>query len=308
MENNLVKDVLLIDRGFSVKVRIDFKNMTFTRLQDKLSAKIERVDGNVFYLAGINPEIKNAVAFDDKFAIIAKVDAHNLVYAQPMGIWTMPKHKTIFFEVAKNACTSIVSEIYRSNWKKWWSPDVTEEFTVWNAMNWKNSYFKHRMMLSVTEYAEKKEQYKDHMKFLVYDEPLKRFIRMLNNKYIKHHTIASSVQPPYDKNINDYVDKVILATQLDVLNSHFWDQHLAPITLNGKDFLDDITYFVHLKDLNSFMKDKFDIEMNRYNAMPLSKKVVTEEILLPRQIEKIKEIYKEDYALTKKYQDKFYKA
>ena len=298
------KVVQLIDGGTMYDIKIDFDSGVVIRLQDKKMAPIMHLQDNVIYT---DEKRKSAIVFDEKFALSGDIDEGNLVYAQPMSIWHMPKNKALFFEVAKNACTSVLSRIYETNWQRWWSPRISAKNLIWPITLKYKGYYKHKMLITKTEYYQRVDEFAEYTKFLIYDDPLKRFLRMANNKYISLDVIASNIQPPYGKNPNDYIDKLLLAIKLDTLNSYFWDQHIVPITLSGKDYLEDLTDICYLKDLDSFMLEKFGMTLKRYNVMPSEKKIFTVESLLPRQIERIKELYKEDYELPQKYKEKFYK-
>ena len=64
--------------------------------------------------------------------------------------------------------------------------------------------------------------------------------------------------------------------------------------------------FVYLKDVSIYLKEKFGWTLGRHNAMPKEKKPIHRDMLQPYQLERIKEIYKEDYLIPIKYKDKFY--
>lgn len=303
----MYKSLKLFSNNLSSTVQIDFDKQEV--IFENRIAKIDKVVNNVIY---IDNELKKkeAIVFDDNYAISGIIDEPNLFHFQPMSIWLMPKSKALFFEVAKNACTSVLSSIYLSNWKKWYTPNLSlnKSRAIWNLLGWNNDYFRKRMLVPNKKYVQNQILYSDYIKFLVYNDPLDRFLSMANNKYIEHPTSASAIKPPYDSNIHDFIDKLLLVVQLDCLNTIAWDQHLAPITLNGACYLDDITHFVYLEDLDVFMKDMFDITVPHHNVMPKDKKCISKETLLPRQLEKIQEIYKRDYDIPLLYKDKFYIA
>ena len=302
-----IKKVKLLDNGSLLDILIDVDNHRVIRAIDNKCAKILKVENNVLYVAGVNPNIANVIVYDDKFAVAGSLNNRNIFYSQPLEIWRADKSKALYYEIAKNACSSIVSALYKSNWKRWWSPAVTSKRSIWDVMLWHKAYFRRKHIIADYPKEKLSERFSNYTRFLVYDDPLKRFLRALNNKYIEHHNIASIVRPPYDENIYDFIDKVILVTQLDCLNERNWDQHLAPVSLNAGAYLDDITDFVYLADLNQFMEEKLKLKIGRHNVMPKEKKPVSEEMLLPYQIERIKGIYAKDYEIPQKYADKFYK-
>lgn len=306
MGTNELKKLKLVENGKLIDIAVDFGNNVMIRESDRMLAKINSVKGNVIKVAGRAANEEYVIVFDDKFALMGRIDFQNMYYHQPLGIWVAPKSQVIYFEIAKNACTSITTALYESNWKKWWTPRITERRSIWDVTTWNKSYLYKKYNIGGRYWGEK-NKYEDYRKIMIYDDPVKRFIRALNNKYINHHTIASNIRPPYDKNIHDFIDKVILATQLDCLNNSRWDQHLAPITLNAASYLDEITDFCHLSDLDEFMFEKFNIRVRRHNSMPKEKKRITEEVFLPYQLERIKQIYAQDYKIPVIYKDKFYR-
>lgn len=299
------KRVKLIDNGKYNDIEIDFQRNIVVRLQDLQYAKIKGIKNNIIYVEGSSQQ-QSVIIFDDKFAVCGTIDKRNLFYNQPMNVWIGHKSKLIYYEVAKNACTSIASCIYSSNWKTLFSPKITDKVSVWDCLSKNNHALKIKHLFINPVYRNNIHKYPHYTKFLVYDDPVDRFIRMLNNKHINHHSIASMIMPPYSNDIHEFIDMCILVTQLNVLNTHAWDQHLVPITQNGAMYINDVTDFVYLKDVSVFLKEKFNLTLGRHNAMPKEKKLISREVLLPYQLEKIQEIYKDDYQIPIKYKDKFF--
>ena len=139
MENKIVK---LLDNGKYLDIEIDFKNQIVIRLQDMQTARILRIEKNIIYVLGKNPEMQSVIVFDDKYAVCGTINKRNLFYNQPMNIWIGHKNKLIYYEVAKNACTSIASSIYTNNWKTLFSPKITEKRSVWDCLFWRNHKLK----------------------------------------------------------------------------------------------------------------------------------------------------------------------
>ena len=301
-----IKKVKLIDSDKYTDVIIDFEKMLLIRATDNLAAKIFKIVKNILYLDPDNLKEQKVIVFDDKFAVFGITNKRILYYHQPMNIWIAPKFKAIYYEVAKNACTSIASSFYNKNWKTFFSPKITKNRSVWDCLFWKNHSLKLKYLFINPIYRKDIDKYKDYTKFLVYDDPIDRFLRALNNKYINHPTIASIVKPPYSENIHDFIDLCILTTQLTCLNHYQWDQHLVPIMQSAAMYINDVEDFVYLKDISTYMKKKFNLSVGRHNAMPKEKKPIHREMLLPYQIERIKEIYKKDYEIPTIYKNKFY--
>ncbi len=78
------------------------------------------------------------------------------------------------------------------------------------------------MNLSVDDFlSDKNNDYS--IIFMVYDNPVDRFVRMLNNKYTRQNFILSSLKPSYDTDLNEFIDKSILLAKLNSMNMYKWD-------------------------------------------------------------------------------------
>lgn len=219
-----------------------------------------------------------------------------------MGFWELPPYNALFLEVSKNACSTVVSEIYNNFYIKKGEVKLTTQDWIWDFLQNRNE-LRNEMNISVEKFLENENRYKTI--FLVYDDPLKRFVRCLNNKYTKQHRILSVLQPPYDKNISEFIDKAILLSRLNTLNISKWDQHVTPITVYHKNTLPYVTDIVRIEDLDNFMYEKFNIKPEHYYVS--KEKVIRPEHLNETQIKWIKELYKNDYKIPEIYADKFWK-
>jgi len=218
-----------------------------------------------------------------------------------LGLWKIPVNNSLFAEVSKNACSTIVSEIYN----KFYSTGA-KKYTPNGEWIWPTLTKEERSKMNLDIYRflfGNKSEYGTI--FFIYDDPIKRFIRAINDKYIKHHRILSYLKPPYDENIETFIDKCILLTRLNIFNYSTWDQHIVPIHKYHKDIMPFVTDIVNLKDLTPFMKEKFDIEPQRYYVS--KEHVITYDNLNEKQINMLKYIYQQDYLIPTQYADKFYK-
>ena len=225
-----------------------------------------------------------------------------------LGLCKIPKNNSLFAEVSKNACTTIITEIYNHFFKSEYEENITaDKGLIWQYKPFHIKRYRY-MTLPLNIFLEQMQtpdKFKYNTIFLIYDDPLKRFVRALNDKYIQHHEILSYLTPPYDKNIEDYIDKAILLTRLDLLNSNKWDQHIVPITTYHKNILPYVTDIVFLKDLDRFMKERFNINPTQHNVS--KEKIITIKNLNNKQIETLKKIYQDDYTIPEVYSDKIYK-
>ena len=77
---------------------------------------------------------------------------------------------------------------------------------------------------------------------------------------------------------------------------YFWDREVKT---------NEFTDVVEIENLEKFMFDKFRIKPKRYNVS--MKRLITISDLTQEHINDIKNIYKEDYQIPKKFADKLYK-
>lgn len=296
---------------------VDFNGESF-RCKNQLSLyidvyeKIDEYTYKVFMRKTSDEPLDTSNLFtfihDGKFCIFAPFGQANMAYDyHHMGFWKIPEYNSLFCEVSKNGCSTVVSEICNNfysnfldklytpedNWV-WGEEGVFSKPDLYKAMNY-----------SFTDFFFNENGKDFENIFLVYDDPIKRFVRAMNDKYTKHHEILTFLEPPYSENLSDFIDQFILFTKLNLLNPYSWDQHIVPISKYHKEVLPYITNFVDLNNLNLFLKDKFNIDAKRYYAS--KDKIITSEKLSQVQIDKIKEIYKEDYQIPELYKAKFYR-
>lgn len=220
-----------------------------------------------------------------------------------MGFWKIPPFNALFSEVSKNACSTVVSEIYNNYFRSETDYIIDTKDWVWDFL-FKHPQIRTQMNLSVNEFlADKSKDY--NIIFMVYDNPVNRFVRMLNNKYTSQNFILSSLMPPYDTDLKEFIDKSILLAKLNSMNIYKWDQHVVPISTYHKNILEHITDFVDIKNLDIFMEEKFNISPKHFYVS--KDRIITKELLTSKQILEIEDLYKEDLQIPKKFGSKFYK-
>lgn len=273
------------------------------RLPDMKELEVVGEEGNVLYVIIPGLRGKTALIHDNRFGVLSQIDIKTMHYFQSPYFYPVKKHKIVYFDSPKNASTSIASEFYNYFWRKFYQPRVTGKKNWYEI--WSKSENLGSVWLKKEDYVMQKEYFAGWKKFTVYDDPIKRFLRVLNDKINGHIGIASIVQyNPKEDDISDFVDKMILAVQMQTLNSYCFDQHIVPLSLYLRDFIDEITDFVWLKDLDSFMLENLKIKPKHYHVT--KNKKITYDMLTEKQISRLKELYKEDYELPERYKDKFY--
>lgn len=299
--NNTYK---LINSDNSIKVDLN-KNQILLCETNTYSRIIKR-ENNVLYISDKSSDFLASILIFNQSALLWEQDkpilAHQFDFSGS-AIYKIPQHKTLFFKIPKNACSTIVSECYNRFYKKWYEPKCTTEQWIFRDILPKINY-RNNFEIIKQEYEFIKDEYKDWKKFLVFDDPLKRFLRLLNHKYMQPDVnIASIIKPQH--NIERYIDEMILIAQADNLNTRYHDTHLTSIVNIWEEFLDEIDAFVNLQDLDNFIKDQFNFYPKRFletkNKKPISQADLTE-----KQLEQVKIIFEKDYEIPKIYKEKFY--
>lgn len=241
---------------------------------------------------------------DEKYCAYDFWQSNLLDYHTNAWFIKIPKHDSLFCDISKNACTTIISEIYNNYYLKSGEKAISTDEFAWKNLSFLNC-FMDKMKYETDKYFSKKKKFSTI--FFIYDDPIKRFVRVLNYKYnnTNENRVLSSLAEPYDDVLQDYISKFILLTRLNLLNVSAWDQHIVPISLWTKNIISEITDIVLIEDIQKFMIEKFDITPKRYNVS--NKKTITQNILTQKHLSDIKTIYKEDFEIPIKYADKIYK-
>ena len=195
----------------------------------------------------------------------------------------------MFLSISKNACSSLKSLIYRI--------DYGEDFVMKNNSGIHEFWGFQAKKDRIIDVRDKKElaNYPDYIKFVVYRDPVDRFVSVYHNKvidspkphvfYVTHKLEGLSFEAFLDKS------KDIL----DVKDPLHIDEHMRPQSNYFKPT--DVDYIVRLEDLNAFLKEKFNIERT-----PHENKVTAEKTIpTAAQVNHIKRLYRKDYAIIPNY-------
>lgn len=240
---------------------------------------------------------------DGKYCAYDLWQKNYLVYNQEAWFIKMPKYNSLFCDISKNACTTVTSEIYNNCFRYFWERKVKTSEFIWHKNKFNQRF--HKIKYETNNYFNENKSW--NTIFFIYDDPIKRFVRVLNYKYCKgnNNEILSSINEPFDTNLQIFISKFILLTRLNLLNEKTFDQHIAPISTWIKDIENEFTDVVEIENLEKFMFDKFRIKPKRYNVS--MKRLITISDLTQEHINDIKNIYKEDYQIPIKFADKLYK-
>ena len=263
---------------------------------------LEKIDERTYTISFCGMEY--SFVHDGKFCAFDFCKANNLIYHSSAWFIKIPQYKGLFCDISKNACTTIITEIYNNFYLDASEKEVSTDEFIWKRRDFGDKFYSD-IKYSIKEYFTEKKDFSTI--FFVYDDPIKRFIRVLNYKYndTNENGVISSLEKPYDENLQEYISKCILLTRLNLLNEYAWDQHIAPITTWTKEIITEFTDIVMIEDIQRFMIEKFNIDPKRYNVS--DKKTITKEMLTPEHLKDIKEIYKDDFEIPIKYANKIYK-
>lgn len=290
----------LIYPEFDDSIIIDGDNISFKNSPSKITV-LENL-GNRAYKVLLSGFVCILV-HDDEFCAINNMQVYDQFYDEhSCPLVRIPKYKTLFSIVAKNACSTLEAHFFNYYHRFFWEKKIKEGELVWLRDKFQKR--RKKIHLELDEYFRTKEKW-EHI-YAVYDDPVRRCVRTMNYKYMGANAILRNLRPPYDENISDYISKFILLTRLHMFNVDKFDQHLAPISTTHRYILDDVTTFVYLYDLDRFLLEKFNIKPERFNVSP--ERVITTDLLSEKQLADIKEIYKKDFEIPIKYADKFYKV
>lgn len=289
----------------------DYITIDFEKNQIQLDAtnsygKIQKKENNIIYISDTNSDFSASVLFFNKSALLWERNKPVLTHHYDLSgsaVYKIPNFKTLFFKVPKNACSTVVSECYNRFYKKWYEPKCSTSQWIFKDVFPKINY-RSEFEIIKQEYALTSDEYKTWKKFLVYDEPVKRFVRLLNHKYMQPDINIASIVTPQE-NIQQYIDEMILTAQADNLNSRYHDTHLTSISNIWGDFLDEIDIFVNLKDLDNFIREEFNFYPKRFLETK-GKKPILQSDLTEKQLAQIKTIFEKDYKIPQIYNDKFY--
>lgn len=270
-------------------------------------AHIDSQNDAIYDLTVLNTNKKIKFTHDSRFCI-SSIEVGFMSFKRGHYLWWMPNLNAVFAEVSKNACSSVLANIINLSQKP--GDEIDENSSnakIWSYIN-KPSHRK--IVRTIGRATLHNVLKKKGSLFLVYDDPVDRFLRAVNDKLLGHTGIASIIVTPKNfdaKSLSNFIDKMILLTRIDLTNKYGWDQHLAPITTGfPADVISRVTDFVYLRDLDRFMLEKFKIKQGHFHVTK-KKKPFTRDMLTERQLMEIKKLYKKDYEIPKKYSERFFK-
>lgn len=268
-------------------------------------AHIDSQNDDIYDLTVLNTNKKIKFTHDSRFCI-SSIEIGFMSFKRGHYLWWMPNLNAVFAEVSKNACSSVLTTII----KRFSKSDNKIDENSPHVSLW--SYISSSRRANVVQVIGRSTFHKGlhNTIFLVYDDPVDRFLRAVNDKLLGHNAVASILVSPKNfdkKSLSDFMDKMILVTRIDLTNKYGWDQHLAPITTGfPADVISRVTDFVYLRDLDRFMLEKFKIKQGHFHVTK-KKKPFTRDMLTERQLMEIKKLYKKDYEIPKKYSERFFK-
>lgn len=194
--------------------------------------------------------------------------------------------------ISKNGCSSIVNLFYNLDVR-----DVDEKWFPWD---WKNVRSVYVSSIFVTENQKNEKKNQQYRSFITLRDPISRFVSLVNYCKCRYNHVGYPYIFPYrySNNKEEFIDVIIQITKgLNLLNDIFYhDDHFMSqsMHLGGVDLtkIDDI---VLTSDLSEYFKEVYNVNLPRVNEN--RETFITNEDLLPRHIESIKEIFKDDYFI-----------
>lgn len=210
------------------------------------------------------------------------------------------KLKALCYIVSKAGCSTITNTFIKNDIDS--SFDTTKD--PWN----RNTKWQRNKINTPYNQIEYTCKYDDYTKFLVFREPISRFLSLCNFAIDNR---GGNLARPYTDAIADkvankeqFINLMILLAKLNSLvsNGKLKDQHFSPQYDEIKS-ITKLNYVVMLPDLQKFFIEKFGVEANICNESKT--KIFSKDDLKDYQIKRIKDIYREDFELLEKFT--FYK-
>lgn len=230
--------------------------------------------------------------------------SYNMMNTLPYGELNAVKHipsKTIWWTIARNGCSSQLVSLAMDQGATCFN-DLGTPSNVWGPKA-------RPYMLSNMEYAKDVHNWAGYKHVIVYQDPVRRFVRLVNYAftaglpYVVYHTVPHRLRSivTYPSVI---IDQMLATASVNARNlstgyeQHYWPQRnhfaLAP----------SIDTVVRLDDVDHYMRNVMHIKPNHANIE--NKIVVTQETFSPQQLEIAEEIYGPCRQLEVTYKDKFY--
>lgn len=222
----------------------------------------------------------------------------------PYGSMTAVTHipsKTLWWTIARNGCSSQLVSLANDQGATCFN-DLGTPSRVWGAKA-------HPYLLTNANYAKDSHTWIGYNHVIVYQDPIVRFVRLVNYAYtVGLHNAVYRTLPPrlrmFVEKPTMVIDHMLAVAGLNARNlttpyeQHYWPQRnhfaLAP----------RIDTVVRLNDVDTYMENVLHIKPVHANIE--NKVVVTEESFTPRQMEVAESIFGPDRELEFVYKDKFF--
>lgn len=187
------------------------------------------------------------------------------------------KLKFISFIISKNGCSSIL--------KTSMVHDGTYDTIQDHSFIWNNPQYCFEK--NVIQNIAKCHAYPDYIKFVVLEDPFKRFLRWLNwswkNKYNKYYNFNLSKEDFIKEHLWSlpYITRELVCCDEHVIQQEKYFEHIR------KEGFEPLV--VQLSDLPIFFKNQFGVELIKNNVSSPSERIFTKEDFTEDQL---KEIYK----------------
>lgn len=230
--------------------------------------------------------------------------SYNMMDILYYGVINAVKHipsKTLWWTIARNGCSSQLVSLATDQGATCFK-DLGTPQHVWGPKA-------HPYLLSNMEYAKDVYSWDEYRHVIVYQDPIRRFVRLVNYAYtaglpyVVYKTVPARLrsivqQPPA------VIDQMLAIASVNARNrsaayeQHYWPQRhhfaLAP----------KIDTVVWLDDVDHYMEHVLRIEPKHANVE--NKITVTKDMFSPRQMAIAEEIYGPCRQIEVNYKDKFY--
>ena len=210
--------------------------------------------------------------------------------------------KTLWWTIARNGCSSQLASLAIDQGATCFENRLGTPTQVWGGKA-------RPYLISNFEYAKDVHNWTEFKHVIVYQDPVRRFVRLVNYAftaglpYVVYHTVPHRLRMLVTSP-SMVIDQMLATASVDARNTtaayeqHYWPQRnhfaLAP----------KIDTVVRLDDVDHYMKNVLHIEPVHANIE--NNIVVTEETFSPHQMELAEDIYGPCRQIEVDYKDKFY--
>lgn len=260
------------------------------------NTNINRTEINGMFIFAKFPGKDTLIVFNDFSPRNLQNFRNTLVYTA----YKSDNLKAICYIISKAGCSTVTNAFIKH--------DIDSTFDTtrdpWNR-NTKLQRKQITVPFSEIEYTCK---YDNYTKFIVFRDPLSRFISLCN---FAVNNRGGNLAKPYTDAIIDkaankeqFINLMILLAKLNSLvsNGKLKDQHFSPQYDEIKS-VTKLNYVVMLPDLQKFFIEKFGVTADICNESKI--KIFSKDDLKDYQLQRIKDIYKDDFELLNRFT--FYK-